>query len=184
MRRRPAPHLSAVLTPALLTLSVSGCFWLNVDTIEEQPRPLSANIIFIGTVNTPKPEWQRTVRLFRSELADQLVATHTFTYVSERIPVKMPDNALVLTGDFVEIEKGSEVARWLIGYGIGSPTIEGRFQVSDTSGNVLFSFEQSSFSFEGSGSSAHWTPLDMDVEIADYAEETALAVADWGTEND
>lgn len=180
MLRRSGFHFLAVIPLALFTLTASGCFLATVDTIEQKPRPSSANIIFIGTVNTAKPEWQRTVRLFRSELADQLMATHTFRFASARIPVKMPHNALVLTGRFVEIDQGSEVARWLIGNGMGSPTIEARFEVSDASGNVLFSFEQSGLSFEGSGSAAHWNPVDMDVEIADYAEETALAVADWG----
>lgn len=180
MLRRPGLDFLAVLTLVLFTLTASACHWATVDTIEQKPRPPSSNIIFIGPVETNKPEWQRTVCLYRSELAGQLKRTKTFRYATARMPAKMPDNALVLTGHFVEIDQGSEIARWLLGFGFGRPTIEGRFQVSDASGNVLLSFEQTGLSFEGSGSAAHWNPVDMDVNIAGYAEETSLVVAEWG----
>ena len=74
---------------------------------------------------------------------------------------------------------GSEALRFLAGYGVGSPTLRARFEISDPAGRVLASFEEDARSFDGTGYAAHWNPIEMEDLADDFAVETAEAIARW-----
>jgi hypothetical protein len=162
----------------VLIVPAAGCATSTIAEDRAQP-PRQARVLVVGRVESAKPEWERLVRRYRRSLAAHLRQTGAADEITWRPPVTVPADALVIAGRFEEIDDGSEAGRFLIGMGVGSPTLIARIRVVDGAGRTLLVIDQENdFSTEG-GFSAHWQPLVMD-EIADaFAEETAATIAAW-----
>jgi hypothetical protein len=155
-----------------------GCsFSITPETVE--PPPTKISTVAIGAIEAADPDWQRIARRFRRALATGLEDSEAFSQVMLPAPARLPADAVLVTGRFLKVDEGSEAFRFLVGYGIGSPTLRARFEISDPAGRVLASFEEDARSFDGTGYEAHWNPVEMDDLAEDFAVETAEAIARW-----
>ena len=125
------------------------------------------------------PDRDRIARRFRRALAIALRETKAFSNVISPAPPQLPDDAILITGHFAKVSEGSEMLRFGLGLGLGSPSLRARFEISDSTGRVLAAFEEDARSFEGTGYAAHWNPADIDELADDFAVDTAEAIARW-----
>ncbi|HRW59497.1 MAG TPA: DUF4410 domain-containing protein [Defluviicoccus sp.] len=127
-----------------------------------------------------EPAWERLARRLRSRLADDLGQTGEVTLITAQqasLPAQRP---LVLSGELVAADTGSEAVRFLVGMGLGNASLRAHVRVVDsTSGQPVLEFDQTRTSRAGSGLASHWNPTDMDNEIDALAAATAETVARW-----
>jgi Domain of unknown function (DUF4410) len=168
------------LNVALVVLSggVGSCsFSINATTLE--PPPPDISVIAIGGMEADDPDRDRIARRFRRTLVTSLQETEAFTRVVCPPPPRVTIDTVVITGRFVEVDDGSELLRFGLGLGAGSPSLRARFEMKDSAGRVLAAFEEDARSFERTGYAAHWNPADVDTLADDLAVNTAEAIARW-----
>lgn len=158
---------------------VAACSGVTIDADAPPAAPPLARLLVVGEISAPDPAAERLVRRFRRDLVDALADDAPVARITARRPEPLPDDALVLTGRFEEIDAGNEFVRLAVGLGAGGPTLAGRFQISDAGGRPLLRFGNEAHPGQGRGFSAHWSPFDPDAAIADFADETAGVVIDW-----
>ncbi|MGE5442064.1 MAG: DUF4410 domain-containing protein [Bacteroidota bacterium] len=171
-------RLLGILGAMALSSGALGCsFSITPEAVE--PPPTKISTVAIGSIEAADPDRQRIVRRFRRALAAGLEDSEAFSRVLSTAPAQLPADAVLVTGRFLEVKDGPEALRFLVGYGVGSPTLRARFEISDLAGRVLASFEEDARSFDGTGYAARWNPVDTD-DLADgFAVETAEAIARW-----
>ena len=172
--RRLLPILGAIA----LSGGTLGCSY-SITPEAVEPPPTKISTVAIGSIEAADPDRQRIARRFRRALANGLEDSEAFSRVLPTAPARLPADAVLVTGRFLEVNDGSEALRFLVGYGAGSPTLRARFEISDPTGRVLASFEEDARSYDGTGYAAHWNPVEVDDLADDFAVETAEAIARW-----
>lgn len=178
MSRGLARTLLLTCAVAVLSGGVAGCTF-SIDTKTTEPAPADISIVAIGGIQAEDPDRDRIARRFRRTLGSALQETEAFGNVLSVAPTRLPADAVLITGYFDRISEGSEVLRFGLGLGAGSPSLRARFEISDSTGRVLAAFEEDARSFEGTGYAAHWNPADLDELADDFAVDTAEAIARW-----
>lgn len=169
--------LLALSIGGFLVFGSCGCSSITAKSVE--PPASKVTTVAVGSIEAGQSDRERIARRFRRTLVTSLQDTAAFDRVLWPIPAKLPDDTVVVTGRFLDIDNGSESLRLLIGYGIGSPSLSARFEIREPEGRVLASFVEDTRSLDGTGMAAHWNPIDMD-ELADgLAVDTAEAIARW-----
>jgi hypothetical protein len=174
------PYHRLLLNVALVVLSggVASCsFSISATTLEPPPPDISA--VAVGGIEADDPDRDRIARRFRRTLVTALQQTEAFTSVLSPPPARLLADTVVITGRFLEVDDGSELLRFGLGLGAGSPSLRARFEVRDSVGRVLAAFEEDAQSFQGAGYAAHWNPADVDALTDDFAVNTAEALARW-----
>ncbi len=90
----------------------------------------------------------------------------------------IPPAAIVVSGKLTEIDKGSTVARWIIGFGAGRAIARGTFEIKDAGGAILARFE-SRKAYSGGAGIGGANFLDMDDLVRKLGEETANSLIRW-----
>lgn len=171
-------RLLPILGVIALSSGTLGCsFSITPEAVEPPPTKISA--VAIGSIETADPDRQRVARRFRRSLMAGLEDSEAFSRVLSTVPAQLPEDAVLVTGRFLEVDDGSEALRFLVGAGAGAPSLRARFEISDPTGRVLVSFEEDAQSFDGTGYAAHWNPAGVDDLADDFAVETAEAIARW-----
>ncbi len=178
MSRGLASRLLLTCAVTVLSGGVAGCTF-SIDTKISEPAPADVSVVALGSIQAEDPDRDRIARRFRRTLATALQETEAFDNVLSVAPTRLPTDAVLITGYFDRISEGSEVLRFGLGLGAGSPSLRARFEISDFSGRVLAAFEEDARSFEGTGYAAHWNPADLDQLADDFAVDTAEAIARW-----
>ena len=180
MSRGLASRLLLTCAVTVLSGGVAGCTF-SIDTKISEPAPADVSVVALGSIQAEDPDRDRdrVARRFRRTLATALQETEAFDNVLSVAPTRLPTDAVLITGYFDRISEGSEVLRFGLGLGAGSPSLRARFEISDFSGRVLAAFEEDARSFEGTGYAAHWNPADLDQLADDFAVDTAEAIARW-----
>jgi hypothetical protein len=162
---------------ALLVFGNCGCTSIVAEAVESPENKITT--VAVGKIDAGESDQERIARRFRRSLVEGLQNTAAFRHVLSSVPSTLSDDAVLVTGQFLDIDDGWESLRFLIGYGIGSPTLRARFEIRDPSDKVLASFVEDTRSLDGTGYAAHWNPIDMD-ELADgFAVDAAEAIARW-----
>jgi uncharacterized protein DUF4410 len=166
------------LATFIFVSEVAGCTF-SIDTKTIEPAPTDASVVAVGKIEAEDADRDRIARRFRRTLAAALQETEAFGNVLAVAPPRLPANAILITGYFDKISEGSEVLRLGLGLGAGSPNLRARFEISDSSGRLLASFEEDARSLKGTGYAAHWNPADLDELTDDFAVDIAEAIARW-----
>lgn len=177
-RRRARPALRSAAIAAALCL-LAGCAADRTELKLQAAPPPRGKTVLVDAFVPAEPAWERLARRLRSRLADDLRQTGEVTLItaqSRPLPAQRP---LVLSGELVSADAGSEAIRFLIGMGLGSASLRAHVRVIDADGQPVLEFDQSRTSRAGSGLAAHWNPTDMDNEIDALAAATAVTVARW-----
>lgn len=178
MSRRLARTLLLTCAATALSGGVVGCTF-SIDTKTTEPASADISVVAIGSIQAEDPDRDRIARRFRRTLGTALQETEAFGNVLSVAPTRLPADAVLITGYFDRISEGSEVLRFGLGLGAGSPSLRARFEISDSTGRVLAAFEEDARSFKGTGYAAHWNPADLDELTDDFAVDTAEAIARW-----
>lgn len=157
---------------------INGCAF-SIDAEVSQPPPAGVTAIVVGGIESADPERDRIARRFRRTLATALKETKAFEGVLSAAPARPPEEAVLITGRFDKASEGSEILRFGLGLGAGSPSLRARFEITDDSGRILAAWEEDARSFDGTGYAAHWNPASLDELVDRFAEKTADAIARW-----
>lgn len=176
LRARPA-RCSAAVGAALCVLA--GCTADRTEPIVEAAPPAPGKTIVVEAFVPAELAWTRLARRLRTRLTDELSQTGVVTLVAAQPAPQPAQRPLVLSGQLVAVDEGSETARFLIGMGLGSASLRARVRLVDAAGQSVLEFDQTRTSQAGSGLAAHWNPIDMDDEIDALAAATAATVARW-----
>ncbi len=115
-------RLLGILGAMALSSGALGCsFSITPEAVE--PPPTKISTVAIGSIEAADPDRQRIVRRFRRALAAGLEDSEAFSRVLSTAPAQLPADAVLVTGRFLEVKDGSEALRFLVGYGVGSPTL-------------------------------------------------------------
>ena len=175
--RYPTVAVSAAI--ALLTVScLVGCA-ANPAPILVKPAPVGPAVLVIGEIAAEDPEARRLARHLRVALIDRLVRAETFSVVYDRGRPHVDGPVLMLVGEILEADRGSDAWRFILGSGIGRPRLAASFDVTDPTGAVRVAFAVESDDPGPSGLAGHWSPLSMDELARDVGRSTADAIIRW-----
>lgn len=141
--------------------------------------PPSGRAVFVEAFTAAEPAWERHARRLRSRLSEELSRTGEVAVITTRPPAVPAQRPLVVSGELVAVDEGSEAVRFLVGIGFGGPSLRARVRVVDAGGQPVLEFEQTRTSRDGNGLAGHWNPIDMDDEIDALAAASATTVARW-----
>lgn len=168
----------ALVMALVSALSCGGCS-SSLSLQQQEPAPATISTVVVGSIVADDADHQREVRRFRRALAHDLQETGAFETVITTPPALLPADAVLVTGHVHRIGDGSETLRFAVGSGAGAPRLRVRVQVFDVNGVRLAAFAQSARSFDGTGYSAHWSPIYLDDLVDELAEQTADAIVRW-----
>jgi hypothetical protein len=163
---------------ALLAVLASGC-GTDVEPLAEQPGAPPVQRLVVGRIEPAKPEFERWTRQYRRALVAHLRDSKHFAEVVWPAPMSLPADAAMISGVLSEVDGGNETLRYLIGFGVGGPSLAGRFTITDATGGQLALFDQSAHSGDGDGFTAHWNQVYMEDEVDAFAAATAEALVRW-----
>ena len=176
LRLRAALHSAAV---AAAVCVLGACTSDRTDPVVQTAPPPLGKTVAVAAFVPAEPAWTRLARRLSRQLTEELSRTGKVTLITAQPRPGPAQRPLVLSGQLVAVDEGSEAARFLIGMGLGSPTLRAHVRVVDADGQPVLEFDQTRTSRAGSGLAAHWTPIDMDSEIDALAAATAATVARW-----
>lgn len=172
------PHTRPIAAIALLC-GLAGCASDRMEILRQETPPPHGDTLVMDTIVPANPEWARAARHLRSRLADALTRDEGIALITRPTSTSTGKETLVLTGELVAIDEGSEAARFFIGMGFGAASLKGRFRILDAGGRPLLDFEQMRTSAAGSGFAAHFSPIVIDDEVDELAAAAAATVARW-----
>ena len=137
----------------------------------------------IGEITAADPSWELRLPFMRDALVEQLRSDEFFTRVLDPAPETLPADAVLLTGEVTEVEKGNRTLRWLIGFGAGSAHAIGNFELSGDDGATLASFE-SRKAYAGGFGIGGLDLVDIDELMEKLGEETGKSIGRWARGED
>jgi hypothetical protein len=171
--RRCRP-LGAAVAIALLT----GCTTTTITPQMVEKPTQSYNLLELGEIQVQDKIWAPQVAWFRRGFVARLKEVGSFATVADPADPTLPIDAIVVSGEITEIDKGSAVARFLIGMGAGRARAGGRFAIADASGKVLAKFD-SAKAYSGGIGIGGADFLDIDEIMQKFGADTADAVVRW-----
>ena len=168
---------SCAVAAALCVLA--SCTTDRTEPMLQAAPPPPGRPVFVETFTAAEPAWERLARRLRSRLTDELSRTGEVALITTRPSAVPAQRPLVVSGELVAVDNGSEAARFLVGIGFGSPSLRARVRVVDAGGQPVLEFDQTRTSRDGNGFAGHWNPIDMDEEIDALAAASAATVARW-----
>ncbi len=172
---------SQLALASVLALASTGC----VSTFKEvnptatgQPPKEKPSILMVGEIKATDArltETEQKVMIQSFGLGVQKwCAEHKSFEVRRDVPLtNAPANAIVLSGNITEVEKGSAAARFWVGMGAGQERVKGEFRIDSNDGQKLTSFAARKSYLGGQGIGG----FDM-LKIADLVDQLGQLVAE------
>jgi hypothetical protein len=92
----------------------------------------------------------------------------------------VPENAIVLSGKFTEVDPGSRAKRYFVGFGSGKSGVTVEGSVSDAKGATLVTFQQRRVGVMGAFGGDSLKKLTADTK--DIGEDLAKFLNAWATD--
>jgi len=163
----------------VVAFAAAGCASTTVTPEEVLSPPETARTIAVGEIEAGPERWKRLARFYRKGLVRGLRESEAFDTVLDPAPRNPLPGSITVSGRITDVDEGSEPARFLIGYGLGSAEVAGRFEIAAAGRERLAVFEQRQVSTEGTGQGAHWNPVYVEDMMEQLGEETALTIIRW-----
>jgi len=163
----------------VVAFAAAGCASTTVTPEEVLSPPETARTIAVGEIEAGPERWKRLARFYRKGLVRGLRESEAFDTVLDPAPRNPLPGSITVSGRITDVDEGSEPARFLIGYGLGSAEVAGRFEIAAAGRERLAVFEQRQVSTEGTGQGAHWNPVYVEDIMEQLGEETALTIIRW-----
>ena len=162
----------------LLTGGMLGCTFTQVRPERAAAPEHQYRAITVGDITAADPLWAPLLPHFRHGLLREMRKQHTFTTVLDAPQGVLVDTSVVLSGRILEVDKGSETLRWLVGLGAGRARVQGRFTLSTTSGTPLATFDARE-SYAGGLGLGGRALLDMEDLMRRFGEAVAAQTVQW-----
>lgn len=159
----------------VVAFGAAGCSSTTVTPEEVPPPPETERTISVGEIEAGPERWKRLVRYFRNGLVRRLIESEAFDTVHYLTPESPLPGSIIVSGRITDVDEGSELARFLVGFGIGNAEVAGRFEIAAPGSESLAVFEQRQVSSVG----GHWNPAYLEDRMEEFGEETALTVIRW-----
>ena len=163
----------------VVAIAAAGCSSTTVTPEEVLLPPETARTIAVGEIEAGPERWKRLVRFYRKGLVRGLRESEAFDTILDPAPRDPLPGSITVSGKITDVDEGSEPARFLVGYGLGSAEVAGRFEIAAVGSERLAVFEQREVSTEGTGQGAHWNPVYVEDMMEQLGEETALTIIRW-----
>jgi len=163
---------------ASAVLLLCACTSTTITPMEGNASSKSYSTIAIGEITAKDSLWNSDTEVVRRALIKKLNETKAFAQVVDPAPTPLQDNAVLLTGEITDFDKGDKALRAIIGFGAGAATMTGVFKIRDSSGAVLTSF-QTEKGYSGGAGIGGFDLVDMDDLAGKLGEETADVVVRW-----
>jgi hypothetical protein len=166
------------LVIVLLAGGLQGCTFSQV-RLERAAAPTHPYVaITVGAITPAERLWAPLLPHFRHGLLRAMRQRHTFTTVLDAPQGAVMDTSVVLSGTILAVDNGSEVLRWLVGFGAGRAQVTGRFHLSTAGGEPLATFDAresyaGGFGIKGIGL------LDMEDLMRRFGETVAAQAVHW-----
>jgi Domain of unknown function (DUF4410) len=125
----------------LLVGGLQGCTFSQVQLERAATSAHPYGAITVGAITAVERLWEPLLPHFRHGLLRAMRQRHTFTTVLDAPQGALMDTSVVLSGTILEVDNGSEILRWLVGFGAGRARVTGRFRLSTAGGEPLVTFE-------------------------------------------
>jgi uncharacterized protein DUF4410 len=167
----------------VIFLFAAGMFLAACTTTTITPQVVNApsrdyDKVVIGDITAADQLWETRLPYLRRGLAAQLREDAEFTEVLDPAPDAVPEDAIIISGEVSEVEKGSKALRFIIGLGAGRAKAAGMFSIHDARGTLLARFE-SRKAYSGGAGIGGFDMLDMDEIMEELGKETALSIIRW-----
>lgn len=168
---------AAFLLPLLLL--VAGCTTTSYQAERlEKPQPAYTTIA-VGPVTAKDDElWHAYAVQARRALIEQLKKAAPFETVLDTVPDPLPPEAVKVSGEITEFDKGNVALRWIIGFGAGRARVVGHFVVTEPAGGTVLQFVTSK-EYAGGAGIGGADMVDMDSLARKLGEATGDAIAGW-----
>ena len=162
-----------------LAFIVAGCTFSGVKPeIAGTPPSKPPKVFILGDVRVADQLWEPHRLQFRRGVTDWFQRNGGFETVLGERPATVPTDSIVLVGTIIDIDKGSAVARALVGMGAGQAKVKGDFEIHDPNGVVLAKFSGRE-SYLGGAGIGGFGLLDMDDLVRRFAETVAETTRNW-----
>lgn len=178
-RRERVALRRRIFAPILLILTAAGCTFAAVKPeIASGPPPVRPKTFVVGEVRVADSLWEPYKPHFVRGVTEWLKKNAGFENVVTEPGAPAPANSIVLVGTITEVEKGSAVARLLVGMGAGQAKARGDFEIRDPNGAVLVKFAARESYLGGLGMGGAGL-LDMDDLVSKLGERVAKTTDRW-----
>jgi uncharacterized protein DUF4410 len=156
------------------SLSLMGCTGTTVKpNMMHRDESKAYTSIAVGEIAAPDELWHNYAIEVHRELASQLLADRAFAQVLDPSPAQLPIEAVLISGNITEADKGSAAARWIVGFGAGRAHITAEFRLTDSVGTQIGTYSVRKTYAGGAGIGGAGF-LDMD----DLAKKLGAAAAE------
>jgi len=170
-------RLSALLLIGLFC--VTGCTGTTVrPNMAQVNASKTYTTVVIGDMSAPDELWHNYAIEARREMASQLLAAKAFTQVLDPAPAPLPVEAVLISGNITEVEKGSAAARWIVGFGAGRAHISAEFRLTDSTGTQIGTYSVRKTYAGGAGIGGAGF-LDMDDLATKLGTAAAESLDNW-----
>lgn len=163
----------------MVCLLLLGCTTTSYTSEIAQMPPTGTRAIAVGPI-TAKDEdvWHSYAVMMRRGLAEQLTKLRgAENVIVPQTGTSVPD-ALTISGELIEFDKGDLALRWIIGFGAGQARATGRFQITDPAGAVLVRFTTSK-GYAGGAGIGGADLVDAEDLARQLGEKAADAIDGW-----
>lgn len=168
-----------IFFPVLMVLTAAGCTFASVKPdITSGPPPIRPKTLLVGDLRVADSLWDPYKPHFVRGLTEWLKKNGGFENVVTEAGTPAPANSIVLVGTITDVDKGSAVARVLVGMGAGQAKAKGDFEIRDGSGAVLVKFTARESYLGGLGMGGMGL-LDMEDLVTKLGERVAKTTDQW-----
>ncbi len=132
-----------LLILAAIILPLAACTSAKVEPLSESPQqasvpnaPVLYQEVAIGDLTATREIWNHYLPYLREGIAKELEESGKFQRVHVSLPDPAGERLLVLSGQLTTMDEGSKALRFLIGFGAGSTTAAGTFELADGGGSL------------------------------------------------
>lgn len=168
-----------IFVPVLVMLTAAGCTFAAVKPeVTSGPPPVRPRTFVVGEVRVADSLWDPYRPHFVRGVTAWLKKNGGFENVVAEAGVTAPADSIVLVGTITDVDKGSAVARALVGMGAGQAKARGDFEIRAPSGAVLVKFTARESYLGGLGMGGIGL-LDMDDLVTKLGERVAKTTDRW-----
>lgn len=123
-----------------IALVASACTFPTVTPEMITAPPRMPSTVVVGDINSEDKLWEYLVPHFKRGLVERLNEKKLFLAVKETAAEVGDREAVVVTGQITEVDKGSAALRFIVGFGAGRAKVSGSFEIKDLGGKTLARF--------------------------------------------
>jgi hypothetical protein len=134
--------------------------------------------VAVGPITVTDKLWESLVPHFRRGFVTRLAELRTFDAVLDPAPSPLPAATVLISGQIVEVQKGSAAKRLFVGMGAGKALVSGNFEARDSANQILGMFSASESYLGGIGIGGAGL-LDMEDLMQRFGTSMAERLGQW-----